>query len=82
MSTLAYGGKRNGDIGREMCACVCCDRPQAHTHTLLIEYTDAATDLVQSLRTIWKMKTKKMFERIIDDFEEFNPSEELDPVLF
>ncbi len=27
-------------------------------------------------------KTKKMFDRIIDDFEEFNPSEDLEPVLF
>lgn len=27
-------------------------------------------------------KTKKMFERIIDDFEEFNPAEDLEPVLF
>jgi hypothetical protein len=27
-------------------------------------------------------KTKKMFERIIDDFEEFNPSEDLEPVIF
>jgi len=27
-------------------------------------------------------KTKKMFERMIDDFEEFNPSEDLEPVLF
>lgn len=27
-------------------------------------------------------KTKKMFERIIDDFEEFNPAEDVEPVLF
>ena len=27
-------------------------------------------------------KTKKMFERMIDDFEEFDPAEELEPVLF
>lgn len=27
-------------------------------------------------------KTKKMFDRMIEDFEEFNPAEELDPVLF
>ncbi len=27
-------------------------------------------------------KTKKMFDRMIEDFEEFNPSEDLDPVLF
>jgi len=27
-------------------------------------------------------KTKKMFDRIIEDFEEFNPKEELEPVLF
>jgi len=27
-------------------------------------------------------KTKKMFERIVDDFEEFNPKEDLEPVLF
>ena len=27
-------------------------------------------------------KTKKMFERMIDDFEEFNPSEDLEPVVF
>lgn len=27
-------------------------------------------------------KTKKMFERMINDFEEFDPREELEPVLF
>jgi len=27
-------------------------------------------------------KTKKMFDRIIEDFEEFNPKDELEPVLF
>lgn len=27
-------------------------------------------------------KTKKMFDRIVEDFEEFNPAEDLDPVLF
>lgn len=27
-------------------------------------------------------KTKRMFERMIEDFEEFNPKEELEPVLF
>ncbi len=27
-------------------------------------------------------KTKKMFERMIEDFEEFDPTEELEPVLF
>jgi hypothetical protein len=27
-------------------------------------------------------KTKRMFERIIEDFEEFNPAEDLEPVLF
>jgi len=27
-------------------------------------------------------KTKKMFDRIVEDFEEFNPKEELEPVLF
>jgi len=27
-------------------------------------------------------KTKKMFDRIIDDFEEFNPNEDAEPVLF
>lgn len=27
-------------------------------------------------------KTKKMFDRIIEDFEEFNPEEDLDPILF
>ena len=32
--------------------------------------------------TVKAEKTKKMFERIIDDFEEFNPAEDLEPVLF
>ena len=27
-------------------------------------------------------KTKKMFDRIIEDFEEFNPAEDMEPVLF
>lgn len=27
-------------------------------------------------------KTKKMFDRIIEDFEEFNPAEDVEPVLF
>ncbi len=27
-------------------------------------------------------KTKKMFDRMIEDFEEFDPTEELEPVLF
>lgn len=27
-------------------------------------------------------KTKKMFDRIIEDFEEFNPAEDIEPVLF
>ena len=27
-------------------------------------------------------KTKKMFDRIIEDFEEFNPEEDMEPVLF
>ena len=27
-------------------------------------------------------KTKKMFDRIVEDFEEFNPKEDLEPVLF
>jgi hypothetical protein len=27
-------------------------------------------------------KTKRMFDRIIEDFEEFNPAEESEPVLF
>jgi len=27
-------------------------------------------------------KTKKMFDRIIEDFEEFNPADDLEPVLF
>jgi hypothetical protein len=32
--------------------------------------------------TVKAEKTKKMFERIIDDFEEFNPAEDLEPVNF
>jgi len=32
--------------------------------------------------TVKAEKTKKMFERIIDDFEEFNPAEDLEPVIF
>ncbi len=32
--------------------------------------------------TLKAEKTKKMFERIIEDFEEFNPEEDLEPVLF
>jgi len=27
-------------------------------------------------------KTKKMFDRIIEDFEEFNPAEDMEPILF
>ena len=32
--------------------------------------------------TVKAEKTKKMFDRIIEDFEEFNPAEDLEPVLF
>ena len=32
--------------------------------------------------TVKAEKTKKMFDRMIEDFEEFNPAEDLEPVLF